>query len=92
MRVVPMNARNAGRDSRCAWLGAGPLCQRDPILVWSAHAGGNPTASDRSAEQAVAVDRFAREIEGILRDASAARSRQLNGKPLGGSISWNVPE
>jgi len=34
---------------------------------------------------AVAADRFAREIVGILA-ACAVRSRQLNGNPLGGSI------
>jgi hypothetical protein len=32
------------------------------VPVWSTHAGGNPSALDREAEQAVAADRFAREI------------------------------
>jgi len=63
-----MNARCAGRD---------------PRLVWSTHAGGNPTASDRSAEHAHAADRCAREIGGIL-TAFVARSRRLMGRPFGG--------
>jgi hypothetical protein len=37
-----------------------------------------------ATQQAVAADRFAREIIGILEDTSAARSRQLNGRPFGG--------
>ena len=38
----------------------------------------------RAAEPAYAADRFAREIIRFL-TLSAARSRQLNGSPLGGS-------
>jgi len=36
-----------------------------------------------TAEQGVAVDRFAREIVGFLKSSDAARSRQLNAKPFG---------
>ena len=49
---------------------------------WSAHAIGDPKESDRSAEHAVAADRFAREIGGFL-TCLAARLRQLNGNPFG---------
>jgi hypothetical protein len=38
-----------------------------------------PSVFDRSAEQAIAADRFARKIVGISK-AFQARSRQLNGK------------
>jgi hypothetical protein len=55
-----------------------PLCRRDRVLVWSAHAAGNPKESDRNAEQAVAADRFAREIVRFLTGSPAARSRRLN--------------
>ena len=41
-----------------------------------------PSVFDRSAEQAIAADRFARKIVGILK-AFQARSRHLNGKALG---------
>jgi len=41
-------------------------------MVWSADAVGNPAVIDRSAEHAVAVDRFAREIVGFWK---AARQR-----------------
>jgi len=43
-----------------------------------------------AAEQAVPADRFARKIVGFLLSACAARSRQLNGRALGGSI-YNNP-
>jgi hypothetical protein len=32
------------------------------VQVWSAHAAGDPSVIDRSAEHAHAADRFAREI------------------------------
>jgi len=38
------------------------------------------------AQPAVAADRFAREIVGFLEAFDTARSRQLNGKPFGGSL------
>ena len=41
-----------------------------------------PSVFDRSAEQAIAADRFARKIVGILK-AFQERSRHLNGKALG---------
>ena len=47
MRVKQIEARYVGRD---------------PFLVWSAHAALSPSDGDRDAEQAVAADRFAREI------------------------------
>jgi hypothetical protein len=34
--------------------------------VWSAHAAGNPSLLDRSAEHIVPADRCAREIVGFL--------------------------
>ena len=40
------------------------------------------------AQHGIAVDRFAREIVAILRSSCAARSRQLNAKPLGGRASF----
>jgi hypothetical protein len=43
-----------------------------------------PDHFDPATQPAVAADRCAREIVGILEDVSAARSRQLNGNPLGG--------
>jgi hypothetical protein len=49
--------------------------------VWPAHAAGIPKESDRSAEHAVAADRFARKIVRFL-TGFAARSRRLNGNPL----------
>jgi hypothetical protein len=54
-----------------------PWCRRDPKIVWSAHAGGNPSDLDRSAEQIVPADRCAREIVRILKTIPA-RSRRLN--------------
>jgi hypothetical protein len=36
------------------------------MQVWSAHAAGKMKESDRSAEHAVAADRFAREIVPFL--------------------------
>jgi len=42
-----------------------------------------------AAQPAVAADRFAREIVGFLK-AFPARSRQLNGKPLGGWGVWSA--
>jgi hypothetical protein len=45
-----------------------------------ARRAGRPAA----AEPAVAADRFARKIVGFLKDESAARLRQLNGRPLCG--------
>ena len=53
---------------------------RGTMRVWSAHAAGSPSEGDRSAEQAVAADRFAREIVAFLNSPDAARSRRLNGK------------
>ena len=49
-----------------------PLCRRGTMREWSAHAGGNPNVADRSAEQAVAADRFAREIVGFLKASPGA--------------------
>ncbi len=57
------------------------------MQVWSAHAAGKMKESDRSAEHAVAADRFARKIVRFLMSAFAARSRQLNGNPLDGGTS-----
>ena len=74
--VVPSVIPDArGSDER-------PLCRRDSVPVWSAHAGGNQNAGDRSAEHAHAADRFAREIVGFL-TVSAVRSRRLMGIPFG---------
>jgi hypothetical protein len=50
LSVVQIEARYAGRD---------------PTMVWSAQAAGSPSDGDRDAEQAVAADRFAREIVGF---------------------------
>jgi hypothetical protein len=44
-------------------------------------------ALEQAAEQAVPADRFARKIGGFLKPLCAARSRRLNGKPLGGNPS-----
>jgi hypothetical protein len=55
-------------------------------MVWSADAGGNLSGSDRSAEQVVPADRFAREIVRFLMHLFAARLRRLNGNPLAGYI------
>jgi hypothetical protein len=74
MRVVQMNARCGGCDLR---------------MGWEAHAGGNPNDRVRSAEHAVAADRFAREIVRFL-TASLARSRQLNGIPFGVRGAWEA--
>ena len=49
-----------------------PLCRRGTVQVWSAHAAGNPSDRDRSAEHVVAADRFAREIVGFLTGSSGA--------------------
>src|SRR5262249_32934809 len=38
-----------------------------------------------AAQQAVPADRFAREIVAILKSSHAARSRRLNGRPVGRS-------
>ncbi len=68
--VVQIEARCAGRDG---------------VQVWSAHAAGSPSEGDRSAEQAVAADRFAREIVGFLNTltgALAAAERQALGRAL----------
>jgi len=43
-----------------------PACRRDTRMVWSAHAGGNPSVIDRSAEHGIAADRCAREIVRFL--------------------------
>jgi len=45
----------------------------------------------RAAQHGIAVDRFAREIVGFLKSSCAARSRQLNAKPFGGSPSNLFP-
>src|SRR4051812_42414302 len=68
MGVIQMNARCA----KCATM-----------RVWSAHAVGNPTDRDRSAEHAVAADRFAPEIVRFLTHfgrALAAAERQPVGR------------
>ena len=44
---------------------------------------------DRVAEHAYAADRFAREILAFLVSSCAARSRQLNAKPLGGNQPYS---
>jgi len=56
------------------------------MLVWSAHAGGNPNDRDRSAEHAHAADRFAREIVRFL-TVLVMRLRRLMGNPLAGNSS-----
>jgi hypothetical protein len=58
--------------------GAIPYCDADVLQPLNAY----PSVFDRSAEQAIAADRFARKIVGILKGLQA-RSRQLNGKALG---------
>jgi len=59
--VVQMQARCAGRGSVLRVVPtARPSCRRSPVPVWTAHAGGNPNVSDRSAEHAHAVDAAAR--------------------------------
>jgi len=60
------------------------------MQVWSAHAAGKMKESDRSAEHAVAADRFARKIVRFLMSAFAARSRQLNGNPFGVRGTWSA--
>jgi len=40
-----------------------------------------------AAQPGIAVDRFAREIVGILKPFCAAHSRQLNAKPLDGTLA-----
>jgi len=78
MGVVPMDARGGGRDSVLGVIPTErPSCRCGTIRVWSAHAAGNPSDGDRSAEQLVPADRFAREIGPFLK-AFPARSRQLN--------------
>jgi len=58
-----------------AWLTSTPRC-----LFWHRRALPRP-----AAEQALAADRFAREIVGVLAFSHAARSRrQLNRKTLAG--------
>jgi len=59
------------------------------VPVWEAHAEGNPKESDRSAEDGIAADRFAREIVGFL-TVLVVRSRRLMGRPLAGSVSQPV--
>ena len=58
--------------------GAIPYCDADVLQPLNAY----PSVFDRSAEQAIAADRFARKIVGILK-AFQARLRQLNGNPFG---------
>ncbi len=81
--LVMREARYGQRDTRCAWFRLTPVVPARVVPVWSAHAGGNPSELDRSAEHAHAADRFAREIVGILALSYAARSRRLMGRPLG---------
>ena len=66
-RLVVRIARSGQRDRvlRVIQIEA-RYAPRDPFLVWSAHAALNPSILDRDAEQAVAADRFAREIVGFL--------------------------
>jgi len=45
---------------------ARPSCRRGAVLVWLAHAAGNPNDRDRSAEHGVAADRCARKIVAFL--------------------------
>jgi hypothetical protein len=47
----------------------------------------NASSVQNAAEHAVAADRFAREILACLMTFCAARSRRLNGNPLGGQAS-----
>jgi len=82
--LVMREARYGQRDTRCAWFRLTPVVPARVVPVWSAHAGGNPSELDRSAEHAHAADRFAREIVGILALSYAARSRRLMGRPVGG--------
>ena len=65
-------------------------CRCGAVEVWSADAGCNPRAGDRSAEHAHAVDRCAREISGIL-IGLAVRLRRLMGNPLGGPLEHLLP-
>jgi hypothetical protein len=58
--------------------------------VWLAHATGAIERLTPAAEHAVPADRYAREIVPFLTLSYAARSRQLNGNPLGRSLSHNV--
>jgi len=60
------------------------------MRVWSAHAVGNPTDRDRSAEHGIAADRFAREIVRFLKLSYAAHSQQLNAKPFGAKSSFSI--
>ena len=83
--LVMREARYGQRDTRCAWFRLTPVVPARVVPVWSAHAGGNPSELDRSAEHAHAADRFAREIVGILALSYAARSRRLMGRPFGGN-------
>jgi hypothetical protein len=45
-----------------------------------------------AVQHGIAADRFAREIVAFLRQSHAARSRQLNAKPLGHNPSNSVPD
>jgi hypothetical protein len=116
-RLVMLIARSGQRHTRWAWFrlkpvvqrvmpdargsDRGSLCRRDSVPVWKAHAGGDRNDGCRSAEQAVAADRFAREIVWFLA-GNTQRLRRLNGKALGGwgnvvgrpflLILWRAPE
>jgi len=55
-----------------------PSCRRGSVRERLAHAAGNPSDFDQSAEQLVPADRFAREIVRFLNSLFGARSRRLN--------------
>ena len=80
-----MEARYAGCGSvRGVIPTERPLCRRDTMQMWSAHAVDNPKERDRSAEHGVAADRFAREIDGFFKvvgGALAAAEHQPVGRP-----------
>ena len=65
----------------------GPLCRCDSVLRWSAHAAGNPSDSDRSAEHGIAADRFAREIAAIFDVIPCSALAAAECQPVGPSTS-----
>ena len=58
-------------------------CSMPPMNVLSTFS--NDTIGTSAAQPGIAADRFAREIVAILKSSNAARSPQLNAKPLGAS-------
>jgi hypothetical protein len=71
--VIPINARYAWRNSRCAWFSEGWLCR---VWYYSGVVGAcgwRVSDGDRDAEHAAVADRFAHEIGGILAGFPSAR-------------------